>query len=438
MKDKILLINYYWPPCGGPAVQRWLDITRFLAEKGIASVVVTIDESVATFPTTDQTLRERIHPSTRVYTTGTSELFHIYKKYFGKGKVPDTAFADEQSPGFLQKLGRFARGNFFLPDPRRGWNKHALAMAAKLIAEEGIRMVFTAGPPHSSHLVGLALKRRFPQLCWIADFHDYWTDISYLDMFYRTALAARIDRRLEQKVLNRADAVMTHCRSSQRLLAARISQGDPGKVFVHTMGFNEALFPPPAPQRQERFIVTYTGMIAANYQPAAFFEAVSQACAAMPEVPLLLRFAGRFGDGLAGLARACGLGDRLELTGYVAHNQAIAYLREASALFIANPVYRNEKIVIPGKLYEYLAAFKPVISIGPADSETAEILAAMHAGRNFRRDDVAGIRDYLCTLMRLWQQQGHADLPYRAEVERNYGRRSEAFSLADRIRSMIH
>src|SRR5882762_1665902 len=142
MAIKILLINYYWPPCGGSAVQRWLDITNYLSAYDIHTYVVTVNEKLATYPYTDETLRARIHATTRTFQTGTSELFGLYKRFIGKGKVPASGLVDEPHPTFLQKAARFARGNFFLPDPRKGWNKHAYACAAALLKEEPINIVF--------------------------------------------------------------------------------------------------------------------------------------------------------------------------------------------------------------------------------------------------------------------------------------------------------
>jgi hypothetical protein len=222
--EKILLINYYWPPCGGPAVQRWLDITNYIEAKGIQTYVVTIDEKVATFPSYDASLQNRIAKSTKVFKTDTSELFDIYKKFVGNGKVPTTGLVDEPNPGFLKKVARFIRGNFFLPDPRIGWNKHAYKMAKTLIEQHNIKVVFTAGPPQSTHLVGLKLKREFPHVKWVTDIHDYWTEVSHLKLFYRTKIATYFDRKLERKVLVNADVIMTHCRSSKKIFSEIIKE----------------------------------------------------------------------------------------------------------------------------------------------------------------------------------------------------------------------
>ena len=91
---------------------------------------------------------------------------------------------------------RFVRGNFFLPDPRRGWNKYAFRKAVELIQSEGIKNIITTSPPHSTQLIGLKLKRKFPEINWIADLRDPWTDIYYYNQFYPTLLSRTIDQRV--------------------------------------------------------------------------------------------------------------------------------------------------------------------------------------------------------------------------------------------------
>lgn len=436
MGDKILLINYYWPPCGGSAVQRWLDISNYLDQEQVQTLVVTIDEKEATFPSVDYSLEKRIAPSTRVFRTGTSELFYLYKKFIGKGKVPSTGLADEPNPGLLQKIGRFARGNFFLPDPRIGWNKHALKEAIALIGAEQIKVVFTAGPPQSSHLIGLALKKQFPDLIWIADFHDYWTDISHLTKFYRTRLAHFFDKKLELKVLRKADQVMTHCQSSRRILSAKLPEQESSKVFVHTMGYREDLFVQKAVQKQEEFTVTYTGVITETYEPAVFFEAFRDALLRNPGIAAKIIFIGTSYPGLAEVAEQLQLSSHFENKGYLPHSEAVAAMAKSSALLLINPRTRDEKNIVPGKLYEYLASFKPIISISSDGSENEDIIRQCQAGANFDWGDKENLARYIDGLMKTWLRNGNVDLPPNEQVRR-YGRKYETRLLAERIRKLL-
>lgn len=433
---KILLLNYYWPPSGGPAVQRWLDITRYLSADGIQTDVVTVDEKLATYPFIDETLPARIDPSTRTFRTGTSELFGFYKRFIGKGKVPANGLVDEPHPTLLQKAARFARGNFFLPDPRKGWNKHAYDRAAALLASEKIDVVFTAGPPHSTHLIGLRLKKHFPHIRWIADIHDYWTEISYLSKFYRTAIASRFDRRLEKKVLLSADRIMTHCQSSKTLQCGKLAGRDCSKIFVHTMGFNEDLFRPRPPAKQACFEIIYTGIMADHYEPDMLFRALQTAIRQRLDVPVKLKFVGSLAPTIRDRILELGLGPVLEELPYMPHARVVDQLYGATALFLINPKFGNEKIHVPGKIYEYLAVFKPIVSIAPHGSENEQIIGKMQAGQNFSRSEEAQLSQYLVELMDRWQHEATIDLPENPDI-RVYGRRYEAERLRGIIESLI-
>jgi len=418
-------------------VQRWLDITRYLAAYNIHTYVVTVDEKKATYPFIDETLLSRIDSSTQTFRTGTSELFGIYKRFIGKGKVPASGLVDEPEPTFLQKVARFARGNFFLPDPRKGWNKHAYARAAALLRMEKIDIVFTAGPPHSTHLVGLRLKKHFPHLRWIADIHDYWTEISYLSKFYRTAIAGYFDQRLEKEVLLAADEIMTHCQSSKSLQCKKLGGRDCSKIFVHTMGFSEDLFNPRPPSRQDRFEISYTGIMADHYEPEMLFRALKTAMAERPDVPVRLKFVGILAPTIRIRIIELGLGPILEELPYMSHAGVIGELYKSTAVFLINPKFENEGIHVPGKIYEYLAVFKPIISISPHGSENEQIILKMKAGRNFDRSEEGQLSRYLIELMDRWEQDKNVDLPENPDI-RIYGRRHESARLRDRIEGLVN
>lgn len=147
---KVLIITYYWPPSGGAGVQRWLKFSKYLPEFGWQPVILTVDPEYAAYPVTDYSLVADLPESVKVYTTPAINYFSFYKK--DKTNIPSAGFANNLDNTFKGKFLRFVRGNFFLPDPRRGWNKYAFKKACELIELEGIRNVITTSPPHSTHL----------------------------------------------------------------------------------------------------------------------------------------------------------------------------------------------------------------------------------------------------------------------------------------------
>jgi hypothetical protein len=181
---KVLIITYYWPPSGGAGVQRWLKFAKYLPEYGWEPIILTIDPAYAAYPVTDDSLISEIPSTVKVFTTPAVDYFSIYKK--DKSRIPTAGFANSRENTVKDKILRFIRGNFFIPDPRKGWNGFAFKKACEIIETEGIKHVITTSPPHSTQLIGTKIKRKYPEIKWIADLRDPWTDIYYYDQFYPT------------------------------------------------------------------------------------------------------------------------------------------------------------------------------------------------------------------------------------------------------------
>ena len=144
---KVLIITYYWPPSGGPGVQRWLKFSKYLPASEVIPVVLTVDPDKAEYPIQDPTLLKDVASNILVYNTTAKGLYSLYKKFTRTKTAPYSGFVNEGKPNFKQKIARFIRGNFFLPDARKGWNKYAYAKAVELIEQHNIRTVITTGPP---------------------------------------------------------------------------------------------------------------------------------------------------------------------------------------------------------------------------------------------------------------------------------------------------
>ncbi|MDR2130292.1 MAG: glycosyltransferase family 4 protein [Odoribacteraceae bacterium] len=385
---KVLIITYYWPPAGGPGVQRWLKFAGYLPDFGYEPIVLTVDPSKAEYPVRDASLLEEVHPGQRVYRTDVSSLYALYKRLTKAKSAPYSGFVNEDSPSLKQKISRFIRGNFFLPDARRGWNKHAYRAASRLLREEEIDTVITTGPPMSAHLIGLRLQRAFRGR-WIADFRDLWTDIYYYDKLYPTPIARAIDRRYERQVLTRADAVITVSHHTRRQLLAKSSRILPDKLHVIHNGYDARDFRGECPKEQE-FTITYTGTLASNYTLDAFIAAARRL---LLEAPFRLRFIGKIDPLHARQLDA--LGEHVERLPFVPHAEAIRRMRGASVLLLVIPDFPDSAGYLPGKLFEYMGSGTPVLCLGPTDGEAAAILRSSEAGQAFDYHDEAGIYAYL-------------------------------------------
>jgi len=218
--NKVLIVTYYWPPSGGAGVQRWLKFSKCLPEFGWNPIILTVDPAYAAYPVTDFSLKGDLPESVKVYSTPAINYFGIYKK--DKSRIPSAGFANNTDNSIKGKILRFIRGNFFLPDPRKGWNKYAFKKACELIETEGIKNIITTSPPHSTQLIGLKIKNKYRAIKWIADLRDPWTDIYYYKQFYPTFISKYIDQKLEESVLKNADKIITVGDSLKNLFSLKI------------------------------------------------------------------------------------------------------------------------------------------------------------------------------------------------------------------------
>ena len=378
MPKRILVATYYWPPAGGPGVQRWLKTAQALKQLGHDVEVLTVDPAYATYPLRDESLLPETQ-GIRVHTTRARDWFGAYQKLTRRKEVPFSGFANQAgAPGPIQRLSRWVRGNFFLPDPRRGWNRYAVDEALRQHARAPFDLVVTSGPPHSTHLIGLELQQH--GLRWWADFRDPWTDIYYYRMFYPSAWARRRDAALERKVLQRAERVLCVSDDLKRLLASKIG-GDSAKFLVVPNGYDPADFDEqaPVPQNAVRSLV-YTGTLTLDYPLEALYSALRTYCGAHGELRLI--FAGRPAreaqDALESLARELPL--RVEFKGYVPHAESVALLQGADALLLLIPELPNNRGILTGKLFEYLGSGRPIWGFGPVDGDADRILRQAEAG----------------------------------------------------------
>ena len=378
MPKRILVATYYWPPAGGPGVQRWLKTAQALKQLGHDVEVLTVDPAYATYPLRDESLLPETQ-GIRVHTTRARDWFGAYQKLTRRKEVPFSGFANQAgAPGPIQRLSRWVRGNFFLPDPRRGWNRYAVDEALRQHARAPFDLVVTSGPPHSTHLIGLELQQH--GLRWWADFRDPWTDIYYYRMFYPSAWARRRDAALERKVLQRAERVLCVSDDLKRLLASKIG-GDSAKFLVVPNGYDPADFDEqaPVPQNAVRSLV-YTGTLTLDYPLEALYSALRTYCGAHGDLRLI--FAGRPAreaqDALESLARELPL--RVEFKGYVPHAESVALLQGADALLLLIPELPNNRGILTGKLFEYLGSGRPIWGFGPVDGDADRILRQAEAG----------------------------------------------------------
>lgn len=388
--NKVLIVTYYWPPSGGAGVQRWLKFSKYLPEFGWDPIILTVDQAYAAYPVTDYSLTDDLPSSVKVFTTPATNYFDIYKK--DKSKIPSAGFANSVDNTFKGKLLRFVRGNFFIPDPRRGWNKYAFKKACELIEKEGIRHVITTSPPHSTQLIGLKIKKRYPAIKWIADLRDPWTDIYYYKQFYPTVISKAIDLKFEKSVLKKADKIITVGRSLKTIFSAKIPGVD-RKTEIITNGYDESDFIKVPEIVSKRFTITYVGTLSDIYPIEGLIPALKNLQASGKD--FIFRFVGTVSEKTRKLVQSEIPEKSIEFLPYVIHSEAIKYMMSSSLLVLIIPLHQSNKSIITGKIFEYLATGKPIICLGPVDGDAAEIIATCRAGKTFAYYDTVNISEFV-------------------------------------------
>ncbi len=391
--NSVLIITYYWPPGAGAGVQRWLKFCKYLPDFGWEPLILTVDPQYAQYPATDESLLKDVSENLKIFKTPAVNYFRLASNK--KAGIPSAGFANQGRKGPAQWLMRFIRGNFFIPDPRKGWNRFAFKKACEIINNENVERIITSGPPHSTHLVGLKLKKKFPNILWIADFRDPWTDIYYYREFCHTLPARLLDRHYEKTVLINADKIITVGETLKKILSSKAS-GISDKTFVVTNGYDEEDFKGIQPVEPDIFTITYTGTLSQAYPLAGFAEAVRKL--ADSGMALRLRFVGAVSMEQKKLLLSYVPENMVEFIPYASHPEAIKYMVSSSALLLIIPDHESNKSIVTGKLFEYLASGRPVILIGPKDGDAAEIVEKCKAGKSFGYDEASEIGLFILNL----------------------------------------
>lgn len=407
---KLLIITYYWPPSGGAGVQRTLKFVKYLPSYGIEPVVITVDPEKATYPAIDPSLLNETK-NVKVYHTSSFEALQVLARFAGKKSIPHSGFANKSKEGYFQKVLRFIRGNFFIPDARIGWNKYAYKKAVEVIENEKIDAVLISSPPHSSQLIGLKLKKRFPKLKWIADMRDPWTDIYYYPELLHTKPAASKDASLEKNVLESADEVIVVSDPIRELFLSKGSNLSPEKFHVIPNGFDETDFNFSI-DRPDTFTITYVGTLAESYEPDVFFDAFSLLLENNKGKAIQLVLVGTLPGSIAERVNVIrqNFPNAITFIPYVDHDKAVKYMKQADVLLLIIPHVKNNEGILTGKLFEYLGAGGKILGIGPEKGAASKIIEGCSAGRMFDRSKRTEILAFLQAAMnREGAEQGNPE-----------------------------
>jgi glycosyltransferase involved in cell wall biosynthesis len=378
---RVLIITYYWPPSGGAGVQRWLKFVKYFREFGWEPVVYTAENPEA--PAMDASLEKDIPENLTVLKTKIWEPYDLYKSFIGQKKeekINAGFLSEKEKPGLAEKISVWIRGNWFIPDARKFWIKPSVKFLSDYLSINPVDAIVSTGPPHSMHLIGLGLKKKL-NIPWLADFRDPWTNIDFYKDLKLTRSSDATHKNLEREVLKHADKIIsvgqTMSEEFKNLLGEKKN-----KFEVITNGYDEddlfkgEITPDP------KFSIAHIGSIGPTRNPVALWKVLSEfvkentGFASMLEIKL----AGKTDVSVDKSLRQFGLEKYAKKISYLPHAEVARIQQQSQVLLLLLNNTPNTKGILTGKLFEYLAAKRPILAIGSEEGDSAAILAETHAG----------------------------------------------------------
>jgi glycosyltransferase involved in cell wall biosynthesis len=421
---RVLVIAYYWPPSGGSGVQRWVKFVKYLPAEGWEPVVFA--PLNADYPSLDPSFEAEVPSSVEVLRGRIWEPYAAYRKLLGgKGASTQVTEISSGKKTWKQKLSLWIRANLFVPDPRAGWVKPSVKTLKKYLAEHPVDAIVTTGPPHSVHLIGQRLHKALGTP-WIPDFRDPWSRMYYLKYLPMTSYTWRKLRSQEQAVLDECSTVL----ACTPLVQEEFRTQTQTPVACITNGFDEEDFQGPAPEGDGLFNITHTGLFAADGNPLALWKELEKLAKTEPgfRQELRIRLVGKVDREVLDAIAAAGLSENVVLLGPLNHADAVREQRSATILLLPLRNDAQYAPILPGKLFEYLAARRPVLGIGQEEGAMANVLFSARAGITADWDNPAPMRAFLANA---WRQHCEGGVPATTGDISPYTRRATTKALAD-------
>lgn len=423
---KALIITYYWPPAGGPGVQRWLKFVTYLKEFNIEPIVYIPKNP--TYPIQDSNIKNEIPRDVKIITQPIFEPYGFASKFskkntstISKGIIPE-----QKKQHWKDKLLLWIRGNFFIPDARKFWIKPSIKFLTSYIEKHSIDTIITTGPPHSIHLIGLGLKEKHT-LKWIADFRDPWTTIGYHQKLKLSDWSKKRHLKFEKQVLDTSDQLIVTSWGTLKEFETKTNT----PIQVITNGFEETKALKIA--LDQKFTLSHIGSLLSERNPKNLWLALSELVKENNDFAqqFQLKLAGVVSKAIIDSIYDAKLKDHLTILGYISHTEALRLQQQSQLLLLIEIDSEITKAIIPGKLFEYLKAQRPILGIGPKNADFSTIIKETNSGTFFLYEEKEALKSQI---LKYFNRYLENDLNVNSKNIQKYTRKS----LTEQLSILIH
>ena len=433
---KVLIISYYWPPAGGPGSQRIVKFVKYLPQFGWQPYILTVQKGE--FSYTDHSLEKDIPANVKVYRTKNLEPFFLYKSLTGrsKGESLPVGLIIHKKKNIIEKISLWIRANVFIPDARIGWIPFAVKKALQITKDEKIDLIFSSSPPHSLQLIGWYVTRK-TNIPWVTDFRDRWTDIRYYQVLSRSSLAKKIDGYFEKQVLKNSNCVTSTSEGFNTDFREKIKSINQTFQFLPN-GYDDEDFKNLQTLENKKFTILHTGSLIAQQNPIVFWRSLKGLLQKDEKIKklLLVQLIGKTHESITKSVKELNLSDIVEFYDYVPHEKVLQEMQDASILFAVIPDLPNNKSIVLGKIYEYIGTGKPILIIGPQQSDAGKVISKFSNSLICNYMDEEGCMKFVELIFRNWiKSHDVPEIPQEARLQ--YSRKKICQSLTNIFNSLL-
>jgi glycosyltransferase involved in cell wall biosynthesis len=442
---RVLIITYYWPPSGGAGVQRWLKFVKYLRDFGWEPVIYTPSNPES--PINDESLEKDVPIGITVLKTEIWEPYLFYKRMMGQKKHEkiNAAFLTEsKKPKRFEKLAVWIRGNFFIPDARAFWIKPSAKYLVEYLKRNPVDAMISTGPPHSMHLIANAVKEKV-NIPWMADFRDPWTEIDFYSKLMLTPMADNKHKKLELKVLRKADIVSCVGQNWLEGLETILKKSAPEKFTKEVQAkfkFISNGFDPDdyatvgEVQMDKKFTMAHIGTLDKSRNQPTLWKVLSKLVKENPSFAqdLEIKLVGKVDISVQDDIEKNGLTPYVNKIAYLSHHDVTAVQKQAQVLMLLVNRTPNAKGITTGKFFEYMAAKRPVLCIGIEGGDAEKIINETRAGLFAGFDDAVTMEK---DILYFYNKYKEGYLPCESINIERYSRKSLTGDVANVLNSMV-